>query len=85
LGKLLNISSFAFCKNNPNCGGTLIAFIITNLILYPMRKIRQSFEEVVSGEPQKEHYMVVWSVIGISAVSVGICITVVSTVFHLWK
>jgi len=50
-----------------------------------MRKIRQSFEEVVSGEPQKEHYMVVWSVIGISAVSVGICITVVSTVFHLWK
>ncbi|MBV8388338.1 MAG: hypothetical protein JO080_00905 [Mucilaginibacter sp.] len=50
-----------------------------------MRKIRQSFEEVVAGEPHKEHYMVVWSVIGLIAVTVGIVITVVSMVFHLWK
>lgn len=50
-----------------------------------MRKIKQSFEEVVAGDPQKEHFVVVWSVIGVTAISVGICIVVVSMVFHLWK
>jgi len=50
-----------------------------------MRKIRQSFEEVVAGEPHKEHFVVVWSVIGLTAITVGICITVASMVFHLWK
>jgi hypothetical protein len=50
-----------------------------------MRKIKQSFEEVVAGEPRKEHFIVVWSVIGVAAISVGICVTVVSVLFHLWK
>jgi len=50
-----------------------------------MRKIKQSFEELVEGEPKKEHYLVVWSVLGVAAISVGICITVASFVFHLWK
>jgi len=50
-----------------------------------MRKIKQSFEEVVAGEPKREHFVVVWSVIGVAAVSVGVCVTVASFVFHLWK
>jgi len=50
-----------------------------------MKKIKQSFEEMVEGEPQKEHFVVVWSVIGVTAISVGICVTIVSVLFHLWK
>jgi hypothetical protein len=50
-----------------------------------MKKIRQSFEEVVAGEPHKEHYVVVATVIALIAVTVGICITVVSLLLHAWK
>lgn len=50
-----------------------------------MKKIKQSFEEVVAGDPRKEHYVVVATVIALIAASVGVCVTAVSLIFHFWK
>jgi len=42
-----------------------------------MKKIKQSFVEVISGEPRKEHYIDVTIVIISIAIAVGLFLTLV--------
>jgi len=48
-----------------------------------MRKIKQSFTEVIAGQPSKKHYVNVSLVVFGAAVVLGLIITLVFTVFNV--
>jgi len=50
-----------------------------------MRKIKQSFTEVVAGQPRKEHYLNVTLVVFAITIAAGAIITLAFTVFNVQK
>jgi hypothetical protein len=50
-----------------------------------MKKIRQSFVEIVAGEPSKEHYLNVSIALAVISLTVGLLLILTFTFFNIGK
>ena len=66
------------CQKDVNGNGIVIASLSQNYYPILMRKIKQSFVEVVAGQPRKEHYVKVSIVILLISVAVGAFLIVIN-------
>jgi hypothetical protein len=48
-----------------------------------MKKIKQSFVEVISGQPRKEHYIKVTIALVVISLAAGLCLTLVFTLLNV--
>ena len=48
-----------------------------------MRKIKQSFVEVIAGEPHKEHYINVSVTLALVSLTVGLLLILITTFFNV--
>ena len=78
LGNKVNSLKFSQFRKCVNSSGIVIVLIVTNLLRTLMKKIKQSFVEVISGQPRREHYIKV----SIVVVSISLVIAVVLTLIN---
>jgi hypothetical protein len=50
-----------------------------------MKKVKQSFVEVIAGEPRKEHYINVTVALAVISIIAGVLLTVAFAYFHVKK
>lgn len=52
---------------------------------HSMKKIKQSFVEVIAGQPRKEHYIKVIIALLLISLTAGSCITLIFTILNVKK